>query len=141
MSENTNHTPANRPRPLSPHLQVYRPQITSVMSIFHRFTGIGLALGLPVLVVWLLAAAYGQESFALVNSYLASPLGMVLLSGWIWAFYYHLCTGIRHLFWDAGYFLEIKQVYATGRIALGVSTLLTLITWAMVWGLITWGAA
>ncbi|MBI1273067.1 MAG: succinate dehydrogenase, cytochrome b556 subunit [Alphaproteobacteria bacterium] len=126
--------PAKTPRPLSPHLQVYRPQLTSGMSIFHRMTGVGLLLGLPVLVAWLWAAAFSAECFAQISAAFSSSIGLALLSGWVWAFFYHLCSGIRHLFWDAGLFLEIKQVYTTGYLALIVSAALTLLAWAPLWG-------
>src|SRR5476649_2375079 len=89
-------------RPLSPHLQVYRPQLTSVLSIFHRMTGVALALGLPVFVAWLVVVASGQETYSTFISYLQTTIGQILLCGWTLAFFYHFCCGIRHLLWDAG---------------------------------------
>jgi succinate dehydrogenase / fumarate reductase, cytochrome b subunit len=129
----TSPLPGNRARPLSPHLTIYKPQITSGMSIFHRLTGVCLSLGLPVLVWWLVSLAQGQESYASFVQCAHSPVGQILLMGWSWAFFYHLCCGIRHLFWDAGLGLSIKQVYRSGYIALGVSTFLTLCLWARMW--------
>ncbi len=116
-------------RPLSPHLQVYRPQLTSVMSIFHRMTGVGLALGLVVLVLWLVALAGGASAYQHFLDYAHSTLGQIVLFGWVWAFFYHLCTGIRHVIWDVGHMLEIKQVYKTGALAVVLSTLLTFGFW------------
>lgn len=116
-------------RPLSPHLQVYRPQLTSGLSIFHRATGVGLAFGLPVFVWWLVALAKGDSAYDCFLRAAHSLMGTVLLMGWSWAFTFHLCTGIRHLFWDMGVGLDIKDVYKTGYIALTLSTLLTLFFW------------
>lgn len=122
-------------RPLSPHLQIYRPQLTSVLSIFHRITGIGLALGMPVFVLWLVAVAQGLETFSLFSSYANTLLGRILLSGWTWAFCYHLCAGIRHLFWDAGKFMELKPAYATGYLVIIISSFMTAGILAVAWGL------
>lgn len=116
---------ATKSRPLSPHLQIYKPQLTSGMSIFHRFTGIGLSLGLPVFVLWLVLLSGEQTTYDRFVKLAHSLPAQIALLGWIWAFFFHLCTGIRHLLWDAGYFLKIKDVYKTGYIALAVSTLLT----------------
>src|ERR687892_1500300 len=103
-----------RNRPLSPHLQVYRPQLTSVLSISHRVTGVALAVGTLLLVYWLVSAAAGPDSYATAQSVIGSWLGIVLLFGWTYALFYHLCNGIRHLFWDAGYGFELPTVYRTG---------------------------
>ncbi len=121
-------------RPLSPHLQIYKPQITSVLSITHRITGVALAIGLAVLVAWLAAIAGGPESYATFTSYSGSILGQLILLGISFAFFFHLCLGIRHLLWDAGFFLEIKEVYKTGYIAIGAAVILTLIIWLKVYG-------
>jgi succinate dehydrogenase / fumarate reductase, cytochrome b subunit len=116
-------------RPLSPHLQVYRWQLTSVLSILHRASGVALSVGTLLLVYWLIAAAAGPESFATAQGFIGSILGRVLLLGWSWALFYHLCNGIRHLFWDAGRGFELKTVYASGWTVVGASVLLTLIAW------------
>ena len=123
-------------RPLSPHLQVYKPQITSVLSILHRITGIGLAAGAFVLVYWLNAAAYGPDAFERAQDLLASWLGRLLLLGWTWALFYHLCNGIRHMYWDAGRGLELPQVHITGWIVVVASLGLTLISWFAGYGLL-----
>jgi len=121
--------PVKKPRPLSPHLQVYRPQLTSGLSILHRITGVGLALGLPVFVIWLTALAKNEKAYDCFLRGAHSPIGQILLFGWSWAFAYHLCMGIRHLLWDMGLFLDIKQVYKSGYAALAISTLLTVGIW------------
>jgi len=116
-------------RPLSPHLQIYRPQITSTLSILHRMTGVGMALGAALVVWWLLAAATGPEYFALVDGLLTSWLGLLVLLGLTWALCYHLLNGIRHLFWDMGYGFELETVDRTGiAVAVG-SGVLTVLLW------------
>jgi succinate dehydrogenase / fumarate reductase cytochrome b subunit len=116
-------------RPLSPHLQVYKPQITSVLSILHRLTGVALAVGTLLLVYWLVAAASGPEAFAAAQDFLGSVVGIVLLFGWSVALYYHLCNGIRHLMWDAGYGFELPDVYRTGWAVVIATAALTLVSW------------
>lgn len=123
-----------RPRPLSPHLQVYRLQWTMVLSITHRITGVGLAFGAILLVWWLIALASGPEYFALVQQYLGSWVGRLLLLGCTWAAFYHLCNGIRHLCWDAGWGLELPAARNSGAIAVVFSVLLTLVAWAIAYG-------
>lgn len=119
-------------RPLSPHLQVYRPQLTSVLSITHRATGVALAVGTLLLVYWLVAAALGPQAYAQAQSVLGSKLGQLLLFLWTWALFYHLCNGIRHLFWDAGYGFEIPTVYKSGKAVLIASVVLTLLLWILI---------
>ena len=120
---------ANGSRPLSPHLQIYRPQITSVISITHRITGLALAVGSLVLVWWLLAAASGPASYDRAAGFLGSFFGLLILFGWTYALWFHFCAGIRHLFWDAGYALELPEVYLGGWIVVGASIGLTILTW------------
>jgi succinate dehydrogenase / fumarate reductase cytochrome b subunit len=116
-------------RPLSPHLQIYRPQITSVLSILHRITGIGLALGALVLAWWLVAAAYGPGPFGVAQEFLGSIVGRVFLFGFTLALFFHLCNGIRHLFWDAGIGFELRTVYMSGWLVVIASIGLSLFTW------------
>jgi succinate dehydrogenase / fumarate reductase cytochrome b subunit len=116
-------------RPLSPHLQIYKPQLTSLMSILHRFTGIFLSLGTVVLAYWLIAAASGVESYQQAQDLLSSWLGLVFLFGWSFALFYHLCNGIRHLFWDIGLGMDIKMVYLSGKLVLITSLILTALAW------------
>jgi succinate dehydrogenase / fumarate reductase, cytochrome b subunit len=117
-------------RPLSPHLQVYKPQLTSVLSITHRATGVALSAGAIFLVIWLAAAAAGPYRYAQVNAFLASWFGMLLLVGWTWALFFHLCNGIRHLAWDVGWGFELPQLYASGWAAVIGSVMLTVLAWA-----------
>jgi len=116
-------------RPLSPHLQVYKPQLTSVLSISHRATGIALAAGTLLLVWWLIAAATGPEAFATAQGFLGSWFGLLVLFGFTYALMYHLCNGIRHLFWDAGYGFDLETVYSSGWMTVGGSVVLTIVAW------------
>lgn len=120
---------AGHPRPLSPHLQIYRRQLTSVTSILHRFTGIGLAVGLLYLVCWLTAAASGLDAFDRLQSFNGSIIGKLLLLGWTIAFFYHLLNGIRHLAWDAGWGFELPTAYKTGYAVFIGTAALTIAAW------------
>ncbi len=123
---------ANRSaRPLSPHLQVYRPQLTSVLSITHRATGIALAVGILYLVAWLCAAASSSETYATFAWFNGSVVGRIFLFGWTWCLFYHLCNGIRHLFWDAGYGFELKSAYSSGWAVVGGSVVATVAAWLL----------
>ena len=126
-------------RPLSPHLQIYRPQITSVMSILHRLTGILLALGALQLALWIVAAAQGPETFATIQAFNDSWLGRGLLCGWTAALFYHLANGVRHLLWDAGFGFAPAQVATSGWITLAVAAALTLLTWLVGTGVLDAG--
>jgi succinate dehydrogenase / fumarate reductase cytochrome b subunit len=101
-------------RPLSPHIQVYRPQITSVLSIMHRITGVALTLGTLLFTYWLVAAAYGPEPFATAQGFLGSFIGQLLLWGFTFALFYHLANGVRHLAWDFGWGYELTELRTTG---------------------------
>jgi len=118
-------------RPLSPHLQIYRPQLTSILSIMHRFTGLALAVGTLLLAWWLVALASGEGPYNAAQGFIGSWLGKLLLLGWSFAVFFHLANGIRHLFWDAGYGFEIKTTYASGWAVLAVSALLTVVAWGL----------
>jgi succinate dehydrogenase / fumarate reductase cytochrome b subunit len=122
-------------RPLSPHLQIYRPQLTSVLSITHRAAGIALMLGTLVLVYWLLAAATGAEAYAAAQQLLGSWLGKIALLGFTSALFFHLCNGIRHLFWDAGLGFELKTAYASGKAVVVVSIAMTVLAWALAYAM------
>ncbi len=123
-------------RPLSPHLQVYRPQITSVLSITHRLTGVVLALGALVLVYWINAAAYGPAAFDQVQSIFSHWFGQILLFGWTLCLFFHLCNGVRHLFWDAGVGLEMGQVRVSGWLVLVAAAGLTALSWLGGYGML-----
>ncbi len=119
-------------RPLSPHLQIYRPQLTSVLSITHRGTGIFLSIGALVLTYWLLSIAGGETSYAQTREYLGSVPAKLLLALWSFSFYFHLCSGIRHMVWDLGFGFELKTLYASGYAAVITSVAATALTWAFV---------
>jgi succinate dehydrogenase / fumarate reductase cytochrome b subunit len=123
---------SHKERPISPHLQVYSPQLTSILSIFHRGTGIFLAIGAPFLVWWLAAMAGGEQAYASFSQCANSLLGKLFLFGWTFSAFYHLCNGIRHLFWDIGKGFELSSLYRSGYIVLASAVLLTLLTWASV---------
>ena len=118
-----------RDRPLSPHLQVYRPQITSVLSIFHRMAGVVLWLAALLLTYWLAAAVYGADAFATAQALFGSWFGRLVLFGLTVALFYHLCNGIRHLAWDAGQGFEMQTLTKSGIAVIVVSLVLTGLTW------------
>jgi succinate dehydrogenase / fumarate reductase, cytochrome b subunit len=122
---------ANGPskRPLSPHLQVYRPQLTSVLSILHRATGIALSVGALYLATWVMYAASSPKAYALFQGFNASWAGRFVVGGWLFSAFYHLGNGIRHLFWDAGYGFELKDAYRSGWIVVAVSLVATVLAW------------
>ena len=115
-------------RPLSPHLTVYKPQITSVLSIFHRITGAGLAVSTILVVFWLASLAIGEVAFKLFNNFLNNPFIIIVLVSSLWALWYHFCTGLRHLYWDMGYGYDLKSVTISGWVAVIFSFVLTFLT-------------
>jgi succinate dehydrogenase / fumarate reductase cytochrome b subunit len=125
--------PAKRERPLSPHLQVYKPQITSMTSILHRASGVAMAFGL-FLVTWgLVALAAGRDSFEIFIGFNTSVIGQILLLGWSAAFFYHLSTGIRHLIRDCGYLYENKDSCVSGWICIIAAACLTAAMWGYIY--------
>ena len=122
---------ASHPRPISPHLQVYSPQLTSIMSILHRLTGIFLALGVVALVGWLVAAAGGPAWFECAQAVAGSIVGRSLLFLWTGAFFYHLLNGVRHLAWDAGWGFELPTAYRSGWTVVVLAAILTVVAWVL----------
>ena len=120
---------ASANRPLSPHLQVYRPQWTSVLSISHRATGIALSIGGVFLAWWLAAIAAGPESYDAFAECAGSFLGRLALFVWTFCLFYHLMDGIRHLMWDAGMWLELEQARKSGMHVVISAVVLTLAAW------------
>ena len=116
-------------RPLSPHLQVYKPQLTSMLSILHRGTGIALAVGTLMLSCWILSLASGPAAYAEFAGFAGSAFGQFLLLGWTFSLFYHLANGIRHLLWDAGWGLDIDAAYTSGYMVIAASVVLTVATW------------
>jgi succinate dehydrogenase / fumarate reductase cytochrome b subunit len=122
-----------RPRPLSPHLQIYRWQIGSTLSILHRFTGIGLAAGILALCYWLVSLAADQVAYDGAMRVFRSAPGMLLLAAWTFAFFYHLLNGVRHLFWDIGRGYERAQRHGSGWVVVGASVVLSAAIWMVLW--------
>ena len=119
-------------RPLSPHLSIYKPQITTVISIFHRITGVAVTGGIFLVSAWLLTAAYAPDSYDSFRGIAGSIYGQIVLFVLSLCFYFHSISGIRHLFWDMGKGFEIKTVTRTGIFTIILSILLTLITWVAI---------
>jgi len=119
-------------RPLSPHLSIYRWQITNTLSILHRLTGVGLTLGLIPLSLWLWSAAYSPTWFTCISDLASSIVGLLFLFGWTLAFYYHLGNGIRHLNWDIGRGFSLPEVLASGRVVIAFALGLSIFTWAYI---------
>lgn len=123
-------------RPLSPHLQVYRWPISMALSISHRVTGVGLAVGTLLFTWWLVAAAISDQAFAAVQWFLATPIGILLLFGWSAALFFHFFAGIRHLVWDAGHGFD-QPWYNRSAWAVVIATIVaTLLLWIV--GLAVW---
>lgn len=116
-----------RPRPLSPNIQIYRPQLTSVLSILNRITGVLLGVCAIVLVVWLIAAASGPQVYGIAQSAIASWVGQIVLLAATFAFFLHLCGGIRHLVWDTVHGFELRSIYISGWVVVAASIVLTLV--------------
>jgi succinate dehydrogenase / fumarate reductase cytochrome b subunit len=127
VGRRTDGTPVRRP--LSPHLQVYRPEITSVLSIMNRASGIASAIGTLLMVWWLVAAASSPRAYAAASGFIGSWFGMLLMLGWTAAMFYHLFAGLRHLAWDAGYGWKLPEVYATGRAVVIATAVATVLVW------------
>jgi succinate dehydrogenase cytochrome b subunit len=114
-------------RPLSPHITIYRPQITSVLSILNRITGVGMALAAVMIMWWFLAAATSAEYFAVADAVLTSWLGILILAGSLWAFWFHFFNGIRHMRWDAGLSMGIGESTRSGWVTVIASVVVTLL--------------
>lgn len=119
-------------RPLSPHLGIYRWQLTMTLSIVHRATGVALAVGTLLALALLIALSAGPDAYAIVRGFCGSPFVQFLLFGWSWALCFHLLNGIRHLLWDTGWGFEIPRAYVTGWSVVLLSCVLTVLIWACV---------
>lgn len=124
----------NSSRPLSPHLQIYRPMLTMMMSIFHRVTGIALYFGVVLLVWWLIAAASSDHYFDMVQGFFGHWFGRLLLFGFTWVLLHHAIGGLRHLLWDTGRGFDLPAVELMARANLGLSVVLTIILWIIGYG-------
>lgn len=118
-------------RPLSPHLEIYRPQLTSVLSIMNRVTGLALSAGTLLMVWWLMAAASGPVAFDRVQWFLGTPVGLFMLFGWTASLFYHLFGGLRHLAWDFGWGYELEKVHMTGWAAIIATAVCTVLVWVV----------
>ena len=122
-------------RPLSPHIQIYKLQLTSVLSIFHRATGVFLCLGAVVFAWWVTALALGPEAYGAVRGVLGSWIGRLFLFAWTFSFFFHLCNGVRHLFWDAGLGFEIRTAYGSGKAVVVASIALTFVAFGLAYAM------
>lgn len=121
--------PPQRLRPLSPNIQIYRPQLTSVLSIANRISGLALSVASVGLTAWLIAAVSGPEAFAAIQGAISAWPGQVVLFGFTFAFFLHFCGGIRHLVWDTGHALDLRSIYLGGWTVVLASIVLTLAAW------------
>ena len=119
-------------RPLSPHLQIYKPEITSVLSIMHRITGVALTLGTVLVVLWITTLSLGESFYEYYVFFIKSWFGNLILIGFTFAFFYHLSNGIRHLFWDFGYGYELNIALISGVTVLISAFILTSIIWGII---------
>ena len=122
-------SPGEQQRPLSPNMQLYRPQLTSVLSIVNRLTGILLSIAAIALVIWLAAGAAGPQAYAIVKVALASWVGQVFLFAFTLAFFLHLLGGILHLVWDTVHGFELRAIYMSGWTVVAASVVMTLVAW------------
>lgn len=123
---------AARPRPTSPHVQIYSPMINMVMSIVHRITGAALYFGSLLLAGWLISAAMGPEAFEQANAFFGSIFGRIVLIGYTWALIHHMLGGVRHFIWDTGRGLDIKTADMLCWASIILSVLLTAAIWLAV---------
>lgn len=119
-------------RPLSPHVGIYRWQITNTLSILHRLTGVGLTLGLIPIGLWLWGIAYEPALFDWLSMAFRTPVGLAMLGGWTVAFYYHLGNGMRHLNWDIGKGFTLPEVTSSGRLVVVFALAMSILTWAAI---------
>ena len=122
---------SRRPRPLSPHLQIYRPMLTMMMSIVHRITGAALYVGTLLLAWWLISAASGPNAYATFEAFIGSFVGRVILFGYTWALLHHMLGGIRHLIWDTLHGFEPAEREWLTLASLIGSIALTLVVWVI----------
>ena len=120
-----------REKPLSPHLGIYRPQVSSVLSIMHRMSGVFNYLGLLTILWVMIDFQYINSSIedTIIFAFFSSALGQILIIAWSFSLIFHMCTGIRHLFWDIGWGFGVKTITVTGWMALISSVIITTVSW------------
>ena len=123
----------SKPRPLSPHLQVYKPQLTSVLSILHRITGAANVVGLILFSAWVITLAHSQQAYEAFTEFMSGPMGQFLLIGWSFSVFYHMCNGIRHLVWDTGRLFTLKNAYRAGYVVVFSAFALTTLFWLFIY--------
>ena len=119
----------NNNKPLSPHLQIYKPQITSILSISHRFTGVILFFSSFLICLWLFSMAFNDHLYNLINIFFLGIVGKIILFFITFSFSYHFLNGIRHLFWDLGYGYKIKNIYLSGVFIVLLSLVINIYLW------------
>lgn len=117
-------------RPISPHLQIYKPQLTAVLSITHRMTGVFSFLGAICILIWLVTLAWDAASYEFLREVATSVPVQIFLFLWTQALIYHLLNGIRHLAWDAGKGFEISEIYRSGKIVIALALIVNVLFWA-----------
>lgn len=120
---------AHSVRPVSPHLQIYKPQLTSVLSILHRITGVFTFSGAILILAWLVSLAWDAPMYHFLQDIAASIPVQIFLFFWSWALVYHLLNGLRHLVWDSGKGYELPQIYKSGKLVVSLSVFITIIIW------------
>jgi succinate dehydrogenase / fumarate reductase cytochrome b subunit len=122
----------NRGGPVSPHLQVYNMfKLTSFLSILHRSFGAALLVGTLLFVFWIASAAAGPEAYDFAMNFLGSWFGYLLIFGWSFALFYHMCNGVRHMIWDTGRMLALKDIYQSGYVMVGCALGRTVVAWVV----------
>ena len=136
MSNAKTSRPVADVRPLSPHLFIYKPIPTMVMSILHRITGAALYFGTVLVAWWLIAAASGPDAFATASWFFASPIGLIILFGYTWALIHHMLGGLRHFVWDFGHLMDRDTSTKLAWATIAASVVLTVLLWLVI--LIIW---
>ena len=119
----------NNNKPLSPHLQIYKPQITSILSICHRFSGVILFFTCFLFSFWLFFMAFNDQIYNLINIFFSKTIGKIILFFITFSFSYHFLNGIRHLFWDFGYLYHLKNIYLSGLLVILLSLIINIFIW------------
>ena len=124
-------------RPISPHIGIYKPQVTSIFSIMHRISGIVNYIGLLVMIWWIVSISFvpGNPMDGFLWSFFATAFGNLILIGWTLSLFFHMCTGIRHLLWDVGYGFSLKAVNISAVVITLSAIVLTFFTWAIIFSI------